>query len=194
VIVIDDKIISDDIKDKMFVCHLQKCKGQCCVQGDGGAPLSNDEKETLPKIYEAVKPYLTKEGIETIARKGHSVWDEEDKEWTTPLRDSDSACAYVNFDKSGITFCGIERAYEDGKIAFRKPVSCHLYPIRITSHEEYDAINYQNWDLCSDACALGKELGVPLYIFLKDALIRKYGPDFYDALVATIDHMNNDNS
>jgi len=188
-IVIDDVVISDEIKDKHFVCHLEKCKGECCVQGIGGAPLTNAEAELLPNIYEKVKPYMSEEGKATIARDGHAVWDNKDNEWTTPLRDSDTACAYVNFDENGITYCGIEKAHTAGLIPFKKPISCHLYPIRINSKNGYDAVNYDKWELCNPACDFGKELGVPLYRFLKEPLIRKYGLDFYGALEATIAHL-----
>lgn len=188
-IIIDDKIISDNLRDKFFVCDLEKCKGACCVQGDGGAPLTEDEVALLPEIYEKVKPYLTEEGITTIEQHGFTNQEKGEEYLATPLRPSDSACAYVNFDENGITYCGIEKAYLDGKIQFQKPVSCHLYPVRIKEHNDFDAVNYDEWEICNPACSLGEELGIPVYQFVKTPLIRKYGQEFFDALEATIQHL-----
>lgn len=187
-IIIDDKIVSNDVLEKQFVCDLVKCKGACCVQGDGGAPLEESEKALLPEIYDEVKPYLTDEGIATIEEKGFFTKDETDGVYVTPLRDSDTACAYVNFDDNGITYCGIEKAFEAGKIPFQKPVSCHLYPIRTTKYADFEAVNYEKWEICSPACKLGDHLKVPVYQFLKTPLIRKFGEEFYTALEATAKH------
>lgn len=188
-IVIDNKVISDDLGDKFFVCDLEKCKGACCVQGDGGAPLSEEEVSLLPTIYEKVKPYLTEEGKQTIEEKGFTNQEPGEEYRSTPLRPSDSACAYVNFDENGITYCGIEKAYLDGKINFQKPISCHLYPVRIKEHKDFHAINYDQWEICSPACKLGKDLGIPVYQFVKTPLIRKYGKEFFAALEATMQHV-----
>jgi len=188
-IVIDDVILSDEIKNKHFVCHLEKCKGACCVQGDGGAPLTPEEVEILPEIYEQVKPYLTQEGVDTIEKLGFTNQETGEDYLATPLRPSDGACVYVNWGEDGTTYCGIEKAYLDNKIEFQKPVSCHLYPIRVKEHEEFTAVNYHEWDICSPACDFGKQLGVPLYKFVKKPLIRKFGETFYEALEATIEHM-----
>lgn len=188
-IVIDDKIISDDLREQFFVCHIEKCKGACCVQGEGGAPLTEEEVMILPKIYEKVKPYLTEEGIAKIERDGFTNQEEGEDYLATPLRESDGACAYVNFTKDGTTYCGIEKAFLANEIDFQKPVSCHLYPVRITEHKDFHAINYDRWDICSPACSFGKKLGVPLYQFVKVPLIRKYGREFFDALEATIQHL-----
>lgn len=188
-IIIDDKIISDDLRDKFFVCNLEQCKGACCVQGDGGAPLTNEEVELLPKIYDKVKPYLSQEGIDAIETQGFTNQEEGEEYLATPLRPSDNACAYVNFDENGITYCGIEKAFLDGKIEFQKPLSCHLYPVRIQEHKDFDAVNYERWEICNPACTLGEQLGIPVYQFVKTPLIRKYGQDFFDTLEATIAHL-----
>lgn len=190
-IVIDDKIISDDIQEKMFVCHIEKCKGACCVQGDGGAPLTQEEIDLLPKIYEHVKPYMSEEGIKEVEKHGFTNQEKGENYLATPLRPSDSACVYVNFDEDGTTYCGIEKAYLAGKISFKKPISCHLYPIRITEHKDFHAINFHEWDICSPACSLGESLGVPVYQFLEEPLVRKYGQEFYETLDATIAHIHN---
>jgi hypothetical protein len=170
-------IISQDIFEKDFVCNLGACKGACCIEGDGGAPVTQEEIKILEEIYPKVEPYLRPEGIAAIKKQGTSVQD-WDGEMVTPLVNG-KECAYVIFDEKGITKCGIEKAYEDGVVDFKKPISCHLYPIRVTHYRDFDALNYHKWDICSPACTLGAELKVPVYRFLKDALIRKYGEDWY---------------
>ena len=173
-------LISEDIIEKEFVCNLSKCKGACCVEGDAGAPLTDEETAILENIFETVKPYLRPEGVAAIQDQGTwIVGDDGEKE--TPLVNG-SECAYVIFDDKGITKCGIEKAHEDGQVDFKKPVSCHLYPVRIKSYSEFDAVNYHKWPICSDACTLGKELEVPIHRFVKDALIRKYGEAWWKEL------------
>jgi hypothetical protein len=185
---IGEVLVSDDIKEKEFVCNLEKCKGACCVEGDYGAPLEDDELEILKEIYPQVKPYLSKEGIQAIEEQGTHVLD-EDGDFSTPTIGG-RECAYAIYDEKGILKCGIEQAYSDKKISWKKPISCHLYPIRITKKKNFEAVNYNKWSICSPACALGKELQVPLYKFLRDPLIRKYGQDWYDELVAVIEAMD----
>lgn len=182
---IGDVLVSDDIKEKEFVCNLEKCKGACCVEGDYGAPLENDELDILKKIYPKVKPYLTPEGIKAIEEQGTHVLD-DDGDFSTPTIGG-KECAYALYDAKGILKCGIEQAYYDGKISWKKPISCHLYPIRITKKKNFEAVNYHKWSICSPACTLGKELQVPLYKFLKDPLVRKYGQAWYDELVREIE-------
>lgn len=182
-ILIDDILVSDDVVKKDFVCNIKKCKGVCCIEGDSGAPVENEERKILKKIYPKIKKYLTKEGIAAIEKQGTSV-DEPEDEYTpyaTPLIKG-KACAYVNYEKDGTVVCGIEKAWQDGVIDFQKPISCHLYPIRIKPMETVTAVNYDRWDICHDACTLGKKLKVPVYQFLKPALIRKFGEEFYIAL------------
>jgi hypothetical protein len=182
-ILIDDILISDDVLEKQFVCNIKKCKGICCVEGDSGAPVEPAETKVLKKIYPKIKKYLTPEGVAAIEAQGTFV-DEPDDEYTpfaTPLIDG-GACAYVNYEKDGTITCGIEKAWKDGVIDFQKPISCHLYPIRLKPMETVTGVNYDVWDICSDACTLGKKLKVPVYAFLKDALIRKFGIEFYEAL------------
>ena len=177
---IDDKLISEDLFSEEFVCNLAKCKGICCVEGDAGAPLDEEETHILDEIYPKIKPYLRPEGIQAIEEQGTYTLDFEGY-LVTPLVNN-AECAYVIFDEKGYTKCAIEKAYEDGVINWQKPISCHLYPIRITEYSNFSAINYHEWDICSDACTLGKELGVKVYQFLKKPLIRKYGEDFYQTL------------
>ena len=177
---IDDKLISEDLFSEEFVCNLAKCKGICCVEGDAGAPLDEEETRILDEIYPKIKPYLRPEGIQAIEEQGTYTLDFEG-DLVTPLVNN-AECAYVIFDEKGYTKCAIEKAYEDGVIDWQKPISCHLYPIRIKEYSNFSAINYHEWDICSDACTLGKELGVKVYQFLKKPLIRKYGEDFYQTL------------
>ncbi|MBS1612462.1 MAG: DUF3109 family protein [Bacteroidetes bacterium] len=187
-IVIDDKIISDDVVEKQFVCDLNACKGACCVEGEFGAPLEKDELPILDAIYEKVKPYLSEEGIQEIEKQGKWVYIKENDEYCTPLMKKDSGCAWLVRETNGLVTCGIEKAYRDGIIDWKKPISCHLYPIRISKKNGFDAVNYERWDICKAACKNGKALKVPVYKFLKGPLIRKYGEDFYDALEQYVEH------
>ena len=183
---IDDKLISEDIFSEEFVCNLSKCKGACCVEGDIGAPLNKEETVILDRIFEQVKPYLRKEGVEAIEAQGTWVIDPNDGDYVTPMVEG-RECAYVIFDDKGITKCGIEKAYEDGAVDWQKPISCHLYPIRVDEYRTFTALNYHKWDICSDACTLGRELQVPIYKFVKTPLIRKYGEEFYETLCEAAD-------
>ncbi|TLU99059.1 DUF3109 family protein [Dyadobacter luticola] len=179
-ILIDNTCISDDIEDQFFVCNLDKCKGACCVEGDSGAPLDEDELPILDEIYPFVEPYLSEEGKAVIAAEGTYTKD-WDGDYVTPIIKG-RECAYAIYDQKGILKCGIEAAYLDGKISYKKPISCHLYPIRVTKYEQYHALNYDRWDICSPACDFGKELSVPVYKFLKEPLIRAYGEGWYEQL------------
>lgn len=178
---IEDKLISEDIFSEEFVCNLSKCKGACCVEGDVGAPLDKEETIILDEIYEKVKPYLTLKGIEALEKQGTWTTDPMDGDFVTPMVEN-RECAYVTYDEKGITKCGIEKAYEAGAIDWQKPISCHLYPIRVTEYSTFSAFNYHEWKICSDACVLGRELKVPIYKFLKTPLVRKYGEEFYNIL------------
>jgi Protein of unknown function (DUF3109) len=179
-------LVSDDIKDVEFVCHLEKCKGACCVEGDLGAPLEEDELPVMNEILEKVKPYLTPEGLKSIEAQGTYILD-EDGDYSTPTIEG-KECAYAHYDNQGVLKCGIEQAYLDGKIGFKKPISCHLYPIRITRNKKgFEAVNYHKWNICSAACSFGKSLQVPLYKFLKEPLERKYGAAWYQELVNQIE-------
>ncbi|HEY8933640.1 MAG TPA: DUF3109 family protein [Cyclobacteriaceae bacterium] len=182
---VGEVLVSDDIRDKEFVCNLEKCKGACCVEGDFGAPLEESELAILEEIYPKVKPYLSKEGIKVIEKQGKHTVD-DDGELCTPIIDG-RECVYAIYDKRGILKCGIEQAYLDKKIDWKKPISCHLYPIRVTQKKNFEALNYHKWHICSDACTLGKELQVAVYKFLRDPLIRKYGEPWYNELVDVIE-------
>lgn len=173
-------IVSEDIIERDFVCNLSACKGACCIDGDAGAPLDKQETQIMERIYPKVKPYLRAEGIAAIEQQGTYIIT-EDGELETPLINN-AECAYVTFDEKGVALCGIEEAYNKGDIDWKKPISCHLYPIRVKDYSEFSAINYHKWQLCDDACTLGKELQVPVYKFVKEALIRKFGENWYAEL------------
>jgi len=172
-------IVSEEIFEKEFVCNLTACKGACCVDGDAGAPLTEEENKILEDIYPIIKSYLRPEGIKAIEEQGTWVVG-SDGEFETPLING-ADCAYVIFD-GDTALCGIEQAYNEGKVDWKKPISCHLYPIRIRDYSEFSAVNYHRWHICNDACILGKELAVPVYKFLKPALIRRFGEDWYSEL------------
>lgn len=189
-IVIGDVIVSDDVVDKQFLCDLSKCKGACCVEGDGGAPLEVDEMKLIDDHFDAIHPYLSEKGRAAIVEKGRYVFEKDD-EYTgygTPLIGHTGACAYVVHSEDGTAKCGIEAAWEDGKLPFQKPVSCHLYPVRVKVYEEITAVNYEVWDICSEACILGKEMKMPAFEFVKAGLIRRFGQEFYDQLKFISDH------
>lgn len=170
-------IVSEDIIEKEFVCNLSACKGSCCVEGEAGAPVTEEETKILKDIYPKVKPFLREEGINVIEKLGtHVITDLSELE--TPLVNG-KECAYISFSENGIAGCGIEDAYNAGEVSFKKPISCHLYPVRVQDYSEFAAVNYHKWPICNDACSLGKELSVPVYRFVKDALIRKFGENWY---------------
>ena len=174
-------LVSEDLLEKKFVCDLSKCKGACCVAGDGGAPLEKSELRKLKAVFDDVKPYLTKKGKAAIQQKGLYT-REPDGQYATPLVDKSFECAYAYFEADGTAKCAIEKAFNDGKIKFRNPISCHLYPVRISNYADYDAVNYEKWKICNTACELGKQLQVPVFKFVKEALVRKYGQKWYSQL------------
>ncbi len=189
-IAIDNKLISDEVASEAFVCDLNSCKGGCCEDGDTGAPLENNELQTLRDLYPSVKPYLTPEGIKVLEEVGLYAYDQEFG-WVTPTVGG-RICAYGFRDGRGVIKCGIEQAYMDKKIPWKKPISCHLFPIKITRSKRRDLeyVNYEpREDLCRAACKLGKKLKVPVYAFLKEAIIRKYGTEFYHSLETTAKHL-----
>jgi hypothetical protein len=177
---IEPALVSLDLVEKKFICNLTVCKGGCCVEGSSGAPLSEEESLIIEKVYPIVKKRLTTEGIETIEKKGSWITD-KDGDRVTPLMPS-GPCAYTITDDNGCARCAIEIAWKDGEIDFQKPVSCHLYPVRITKYEGYDAVNYEAIEICKAALVKGERLGVPMYKFLKEALIRKYSVEWYAEL------------
>ena len=170
---IGETIVSQVAFEHAFCCDLSKCKGACCVEGDAGAPLLPSEVPILESIQDAIRPFLRPEGLAALEAQGVAVKD-HDGEWVTPLVDG-RECAYVTFDQ-GVAKCGIEQAAAAGAVDWPKPISCHLYPIRVTKYQDFDALNVHHWKVCEPACSLGQELKLPVFIFLQGALVRAYGP------------------
>lgn len=177
---IGKSIISSELITINFNCDLDACKGACCVAGDSGAPLEHEETKILEEIYPALKLYLDDKSVKTIESLGPWVIDNENDK-VTPLNDG-KECAYVVFENN-IAFCAIEKAFNDGVIEFRKPVSCHLYPVRIKKYRHYDAVNYDRWEICNKALVKGDLLKTPVYQFTRDALERKYGKEWFNQLI-----------
>jgi hypothetical protein len=191
-IAIDNKLISDEILEEQFVCDLSRCKGGCCEDGDAGAPMEMWELKKLDQYFDVLLPYMTEEGKAAVERAGRYLYDKEFG-WVTPTVNG-GICAYGYRDEQGMIKCGIEQAYNDGKLDWKKPLSCHLFPIKTKVSKRDPDIEYVNYepreDLCKAACSLGKKLKVPVYVFLREPLIRKYGEEFYAALEATAEHLN----
>ncbi|MCX6326932.1 MAG: DUF3109 family protein [Bacteroidia bacterium] len=186
---INDTIFSFDILEKKFRCNLPACLGNCCRYGDSGAPLSADEANILDDIWIEVKPYLRPEGVAAIEEKGRSVKDFENDR-VTPLIGNEE-CAYTIL-KDNILMCGIENAWSDGKISFRKPLSCHLFPVRIKYYSDFRAVNFEELAICSPARITGAEEGIYVYEFLKEPLIRALGEDIYkDLCIAAVELREN---
>ncbi|MCO6494055.1 MAG: DUF3109 family protein [Bacteroidetes bacterium] len=181
-ILIGDKLISDDLFDVKFVCDLEKCLGACCVEGDAGAPLNDNEIEPIKKNLKAVEPFLPDAQKELLKKSGFYEKDFTGELVTTCLPTGE--CVFSYRDERGILGCALEKAYREGKSDFKKPISCHLYPIRVSKVGEYTALNYHEWDICKPALKLGEKLGVPVFRFLKEPLIRNFGVDFYNELEA----------
>ncbi|HOP05350.1 MAG TPA: DUF3109 family protein [Tenuifilaceae bacterium] len=178
---IDDKLISFDIFEKSFCCDLPKCLGTCCVHGQSGAPLESYEVELLKKELPRIEPYLKPSGLESIKKQGVAVND-LDGDLVTPLIDEEE-CAY-SYEDNGVTFCAIEKGWMEGNVKFRKPISCHLYPIRAKKYSTFTALNYDQWSICQPARELGEQMGLPVYKFLKEPIIRAFGDSFYTELEA----------
>ena len=176
-----NKLLSLDLFEKKFVCNLNACMGACCIEGDAGAPLEMEEIDLLEESLDIIKPYMRQEGIEVIDKQGVFYMDEDNEPVTSLVKNG--ACAFVYFDKNNSTKCSIEKAHSEGKLDFKKPISCHLYPVRVTKLRNYEAINFNQWDICSDACTLGTELNVKVYKFLKEPIIRKWGERFFTELI-----------
>lgn len=180
-IIVGNTLVSEDLFDQHFVCDLNACKGACCIEGESGAPLEQEELLRIDENLDAVKPFMRPEGIKAMEENGPYVVD-EDGEFVTSLVGKHGECVFVNFDEKGIAKCALEQAFNAGVTNWKKPISCHLYPIRITAYPEFEVLHYDRWHICHSACSLGQELKVPVYQFLKEPLIRKYGQQWFDDL------------
>ena len=180
-IIVGQTLVSEELFENHFVCDLNACKGACSIEGERGAPLDADELDRLEEVMDEVKPYMRAEGLKAIEEKGLYEMDVEG-DLVTPLVSTHGACAYVYFDEAGIAKCAIEKAYLAGKTSWKKPISCHLYPIRLANLSEYIALNYHHWPICAPACECGSKLQVPVYKFLKEPLERKFGVEWFAEL------------
>lgn len=185
---IDDVLVSDDLFSERFLCDLAACKGACCVEGESGAPLEVDEIGILEDNLEEIRPFMRPEGIEAVEKNGVFTVD-DDGDFVTPLVDG-RECAFVHFDKAGIAKCAVETAYRAGKTDFIKPISCHLYPIRITELKDFIALNYHHWPICDPARSCGAKVDLKVFKFLREPLIRKFGEDFFAQLEAADAHLS----
>lgn len=190
-IAIQDKLISEDVFKVHFVCDLNACQGACCWEGDFGAPVAEDELDILDEIWPQLKNYIPAESMDLLEKNGPFTYKVEINSHVTNLR-KDGACVFMSQDEQGIAHCGIENAYRDGIVNFQKPISCHLYPIRVLEKPDhgFTAINYDKWKICNPACKNGKNLGVPLYKFLKTSIERKFGEAFYKEMELVAGELN----
>ncbi|HCC70559.1 MAG TPA: DUF3109 domain-containing protein [Bacteroidales bacterium] len=184
-------IISSAVFEEKFACDLQKCRGQCCLYGDSGAPLENEEAEILENFFPVLRNYMRPEGIKAVEKKGTSMLD-KDGDLVTPLI-GNAECAYTLYN-NGIYYCAIEKAWEDKKISFRKPISCHLFPLRIKKYEEFDAVNYEELKICKPAVRKGVAENIPVYRFLEEALVRAYGKKWYNELLIAAEEIKKNKS
>lgn len=181
IVEIGNKLVSASLLEKRFVCDLNACKGACCVEGDAGAPVTLAEISMLESILEKVKPYMTEKGIEAVEKTGVFYMD-EDNDPVTTLMDG-GACAFTVFEEDGTAKCGIEKAYYDKEIKWKKPLSCELFPIRVKEYTQFTAVNFEEIDICKPACSCGEKLNIPVYRFLKAPIIRGFGEEFFNELV-----------
>lgn len=181
--IIDDKIVSTEVFTQQFICNLSACKGACCWEGDFGAPVSKKEERIIEEILPTILPLLSDKSKDIIVQKGSTTDEAYLKQKVTPLH-KDGSCVYLTKDKNGIAKCAFEQAWEAGDTSFKKPISCHLYPVRVVENEktDFEALNYDEWDICSAACKLGQENQMPVFRFVQDAIKRQYGQDFYDQM------------
>lgn len=181
----EDILVSEELISEKFVCDLVKCKGACCVEGDAGAPLEREELPKISKNLDAIKKYMETES-KTLLEDDQFFEKDQEGELVTKCRPKDSACIFAKKEASGIWACAVEKAYRNGESDFKKPISCHLYPIRVKQLGAYTALNYDEWEICRPACAKGNALKVPVYQFAKDALVRRFGPEWYGSLVELV--------
>ncbi len=177
---IEGTLISLDLLDKHFCCDLTRCKGVCCIEGDSGAPVTEEEVALLEEIYPVIKADMSESAVAVVEQQGVAYVDEEG-DLVTSIVDG-RQCVFTYEDEAGCCKCLIEEAHRNGESNFKKPISCYLYPVRLKEYSQYIAVNYDRWDICSDACTLGRELKLPLYKFLKDPLVTRFGEEWYKQL------------
>ena len=188
---IDDVVVSLDVFREKFICNLDACKGQCCIEGDAGAPLEEEEVAEVEKVLPGIWDQLSPQAREIIDRQGVCYTDQDGDLVTSIVNGKD--CVFTCYDEKGCCYCAIEKAYRDGKVDFYKPVSCHLYPIRVGNYGPYKAVNYHRWDVCKAAVILGQKENVPVYKFLKEPLIRKFGEAWYNEMESVAEELRKSN-
>lgn len=184
---IGDVVVSLDVLKEKFLCNLEACKGACCIEGDAGAPVELDEIEKLEEVLPIIWEELAPEACEVIDKQGVVYTDQEGDLVTSIVHNKD--CVFTCYDERGCCYCAIEKAYREGKTDFYKPVSCHLYPIRVGDYGPYKAVNYNRWDVCKAAVLLGQKENLPVYKFLKEPLIRKFGEEWYAELAEVTEEL-----
>ena len=190
-LIVGNVLVSEELIDKCFCCDIEQCKGICCVEGDSGAPVAPDEVAELEEYYSDYKKFMTEEGVAVVENGGTFVFNGGDS-FDTPLVESNDACAFAFFE-DGVAKCAIERCFLNREIPFRKPISCYLYPIRVSRVGDYEALNYDHWSICKSAVENGNRLKLPVYKFLKEPLIAKYGEVWYAELEEMV-RLRNENS
>ena len=179
-LIVGNVLVSEELIDKCFCCDVEQCKGICCVEGDSGAPVAPEEVSELEEHYPEFRKYMTEEGVAVVENGGTFVFNGGDS-FDTPLVESNYACAFAYFE-DGIAKCAIEKCFLRSEIPFRKPISCYLYPIRVSRVGDYEALNYDHWSICKTAVENGNRLQLPVYQFLREPLIAKYGAEWYAEL------------
>lgn len=177
---IDKTLVSLDLIEEFFLCDLDSCKGECCIEGDAGAPITNEEYEILKKILPIVWEDLTPAAKQIIEEQGVAYIDEDGDLVTSIVNGRD--CVFTTYAPNGMCFCALEKAYREGRSDFYKPISCHLYPVRLNRYPDFTAVNYHKWSICKCAEVLGKKQNVRAYQFLKEPLVRRFGQEWYDEL------------
>lgn len=193
-LVIQDILVSDELVEENFMCDLNACKGACCTEGDYGAPVDQHEMDTIRKYVDIITTNLPEKSKQYLATQDGFTYYKDPGIWGTSCH-KDGACIFLTKNELGISVCGIEKTWYEGKIPFQKPISCHLYPVRVSTNEisGFEAWNYDRWEICSAACTKGDKEKMPLYRFVKDAIIRKKGHNFYEELEAAAEHLKNQN-
>lgn len=184
---IDDVVVSLDVIREKFICNLDACKGICCIEGDAGAPVEQEEIAQLEAVLPVVWDDLSAEAQAVIGQQG-VVYADEDGDMVTSIVNGKD-CVFTCYDEKGYCFCAIEKAYREGKVDFYKPVSCHLYPIRVGDYGPYKGLNYHRWNVCKAAELLGRKENVAVYQFLKEPLIRRFGAAWYQELEIAVEEL-----
>lgn len=182
---IQDTLVSLDLLERHFLCDLASCKGECCIEGDAGAPITEDERREIENLLPEIIDDLSPAAREVIARDGVAYVDEEGDLVTSLV--AGGQCVFATFGPGGMCHCAIEKAWREGRVGFMKPISCHLYPVRIKEYPTFTAVNYHRWKICKCAETLGRAKGLRAYKFLREPLVRRFGQEWYDELDATAD-------